>query len=269
MDRDRALDKLRKLLALARSSNPHEAASARSQASGLMSRYHLTEADVVAHENTDYCELSLGDKGWTAAWRFALVTVAARACGVEAVALQDGRRRKVRLCGERGLVRDAQALYQELEIVIHDLEKLALDEYGDDLGQIVVGDSARDITDAFRQGAVIGLAVAIDMAQLWSTDQQPASADPSAPVNARRTQPDGNEASSSAKVTDSDLPKPEDGDLVVHKPKKKHSEKIHEKYAPKKKPVVAEDEVRERLVFVFARRLAMSRVKFGKICGRW
>jgi hypothetical protein len=248
MDRRRALDKLRKLLALAQSSNPHEAEAARSRADFIMARHHFTEDDVVEHSNTDYHEVSLGDRGWTAAWRFALVTVAARSCGAEAVALQDGRRRKVRLCGERGKVAEARELYTELLDVVKVLEKLALDEYGDELGELVVGDSARDITDAFRQGAVIGLAVAVDAAsegRRRATTPRPA--DRSADVT-----------SSKAKISETR------GEVACRDVKAEHAEKIREKYAPGEKSVIAAEEVTESLVFMFGRRLAASRVTFGE-----
>jgi hypothetical protein len=255
MDRRRALDKLRKLLALAQSSNPHEAAAARSRADSLMARHHLTEDDVVEHANTDYHEVSLGDRGWTAAWRFALVTVAARSCGVEAVALQDGRRRKVRLCGARGKIAEARQFYAELLDVIRDLEKLALDEYGDELGQLVVGNSARDITDAFRQGAVIGLAAAMDAARNRRQGQAESSVEEGELSDRSPGAPAG-EAKISGEVG-----------MVLrgvrgHWPEDEHREKIREKYAPRQRPVIAEDKVSEPLVFLFGRRLAASRVMF-------
>jgi hypothetical protein len=249
MDRRRALDKLRKLLGLATSSNPHEAAAARSRADSLMARHHLTEDDVVEHANADYHEASLGDRGWTAAWRFALVTVAARSCGVEAVALQDGRRRKVRLCGARGKVAEARQFYAELLDVVRDLEKLALDEYGDELGQLVMGDSARNITDAFRQGAVIGLAVVMDAAR--NRRQRPTESSVQAGEPSDR--PPGSPASE-AKISG-------EVGMVRRGVQAEHKEKIREKYAPRQKPVIAADEVSEQLVFMFGRRLAANRVR--------
>lgn len=253
MDRRRALDKLRKLLALAeRAGNPHEAASARARADALMDRHHLTEEDVVEHESTAYHEISLGDRGWTAPWRLALVTVAARARGVEAIVLQDGRRRKVRLCGERGKVGLARQLYLDLLEVVRDLERLALDEYGDELGELVLGDSARDITLAFRQGAAIGVAIVLDRASRTGGEEPaPASGGGSPPS------PEGG-----AEMTK----------LVRRSERIEHSEKIREKYAPRERTVIAADEVSEPLVFDLGRRLAASRVTFGEdgsVIVRW
>jgi hypothetical protein len=49
MRRDQAINKVRKCLRLAESSNAHEAAAARRQAAKLMQQHHITARDVLAH----------------------------------------------------------------------------------------------------------------------------------------------------------------------------------------------------------------------------
>ncbi len=50
MDHSKALDKIKKLLRLAASDNPHEAAAAMRQARALMEKYRLEESDIQLSE---------------------------------------------------------------------------------------------------------------------------------------------------------------------------------------------------------------------------
>lgn len=158
-ERERLLDRLSKLLALAKSTSEHEAATARRLADDFMSRHGLTRADVDAHDASAYCELSMGAVGWNATWRFALATVAARHCGAEAIALQSGKLRKVKLAGARGDVERAQSLYQQLLDVERGIERLAAAELADMIEIASCECGARRATDSFRRGVVLGIAL--------------------------------------------------------------------------------------------------------------
>lgn len=159
-DRERILDRLRKLCALESSPNRHEADAARGLADRLCEMHGVTRAEAAASEASGTYELPLGARGWDETWRFALVTAAARYHGAEAVALIVGERRKVRLVGERGDVEAAGALYERLARVVRELE-LRLAE-SDAVGYFIdLADryGAREAADAFRQGVVAGIVV--------------------------------------------------------------------------------------------------------------
>ena len=153
-DRERLLARLRKILALRDSPNGHEAAAARAAAESLMLRHGLTEAEAAAEPRTGYYELPMGARGWGSAWRFALVTAAARSCGAEAVALQSGARRKVRIVGERADVECARDLYLQLLDVVRGVERRAAAEYEEELVELSAWGGARAGADSFRRGVV-------------------------------------------------------------------------------------------------------------------
>ena len=157
-DRKRLLDRLSKLLALASSPNEHEAVAARSLADGFMKRHGLTQDDVKKHDASAYFELSMGVVGWNATWRFALATVAARHCGAEAIALQSGRLRKVKLAGARGDVERASVFYEQLLIIVEKIELQVSTELEELVASLSRGCGAREAADSFRRGVVIGIA---------------------------------------------------------------------------------------------------------------
>jgi hypothetical protein len=81
MDRDTALNKIKKCLALANSSNPHEAAAAMRQAQALMRQHGLTEADVTL---ADVAEQSIKAPSNTISqWQATLARSVAEAFGCE------------------------------------------------------------------------------------------------------------------------------------------------------------------------------------------
>lgn len=81
MDKQRALEKIRKCLALAGSSNPHEAARAVAQAQALMRQHGVSEKDV---ELADVAEASAKTASVVAtAWDSALARLVAGAFGCE------------------------------------------------------------------------------------------------------------------------------------------------------------------------------------------
>lgn len=81
MDKDTALSKIKKCLALAASPNPHEAAAAMRQAQKLMAEYGLTETDVSL---ADVCECETGAQTIDlVVWETALSEAVAQAFGCQ------------------------------------------------------------------------------------------------------------------------------------------------------------------------------------------
>jgi hypothetical protein len=158
------LIRLRKLLALARSGNVHEAASAQSRADEYMARHGLTEADAAVTGEDEVVEVSLGSKGFEALWKFKLATVAARSLSCEALGLRVGKRRKVRLVGVRDEVARAAELFRSLEV---EVRRVAREELSGVVARIrmVVPEHVRSLSERylryFREGLVDGLAASL------------------------------------------------------------------------------------------------------------
>lgn len=78
MDRKKALDKVKKCLALANSSNPNEAAAAMRQARAMMEKYQLEQSDLDLYEIEEHSARS-GSKMNPAQWEANLAQIIARA----------------------------------------------------------------------------------------------------------------------------------------------------------------------------------------------
>lgn len=78
MDQNKALDKIKKLLRLAASSNPHEAAAAMRQARAMMERHGIGEGDVALSEVSEHGAAS-GSKVTPAQWEASLAGAVALA----------------------------------------------------------------------------------------------------------------------------------------------------------------------------------------------
>lgn len=241
-DRGRVLDRLGKLLALASSSNVHEAEVARRSAETFMLKHGVTEADVVADNRPGHYERPLGAKGWRSPWRFALVTLAARHCGAEAMATWAGGRRKVRLVGERPDVEAAHSLYVELLGVVTDLEKLAAERYAGDLVDLAGFASPEEAAESFRMGSVVGLAVLLGR------------------VSGTRAPVDGGISNSD------DLPETK----ALARVRTDYSRKVRDRYSPSVRSSGVE-EAASPVLLQFGRVLAVRNVRidgFGcRICG--
>jgi len=243
-DRARLLDRLSKLLALACSPNEHEAAAARSLAAGFMTRHGLTRQDVEEHDASAYFELSMGAVGWNATWRFALATVAARHCGAEAIALQTGRLRKVKLAGARGDVESASALYGQLLGIVAQIER----QVGEGLEELVVslsqGCGVREASDSFRRGVVLGIGLRLS--------RQGSKSDP---------------LSGEEKVSAEPEPATEQGILVrsVRRaeqfPRTDPTDRLSEKYEPERRDIDLDD-VGSPWMFELGRDIAIASVGF-------
>ncbi len=159
--RERLLDRLRRLLALAGSDNVHEADAAQRAAERLMWHHGFSREDAEQESQSGYFELPMGATGWNATWRFALVTIAARHCGAEALALVVGPRRKVRIVGERANVEASKILYESLLDILQSLERHVGTEYADEISEFAEWYSVRAVSDSFRRGVVWGLGRAL------------------------------------------------------------------------------------------------------------
>lgn len=153
--------KIRKLLALARSSNRHEAASAIAKAEKLMQEHDLSDEDASPDRLPEGLhEVSLGSDGFMSPWKFVLVSNVARRRSCEAVGLHLSGRRKVRIVGRR---EDAERAAEEFGILCERIEE-AVESERKDLRTMRVGclmrlgfRDPRDYFDSFRRGASICL----------------------------------------------------------------------------------------------------------------
>lgn len=230
--RRKQVEKLRKLLALCSSPNVHEAEASRKLADQLMLKHGITEDDVRQLDDSSYFEVSLGVAGWNAAWRFTLVTLAAQVHGAKAVALRKGAKRLVKLCGSREVVEKARSLFERLLTVVKELERKIAEEGRIELFACMVGNlTAREISDAFRRGAVAGIVRCYVMAR--RKNQAPCPEEPIVEPPEKGT---------SGKATD----RPPEGPtaslirldaLVKVSEPEQHDETVREKYSPKVKPI--------------------------------
>jgi hypothetical protein len=154
-ERERILDRLTKLLALAGSPNSNEAATAKKMAESLMKKHKLTRADVSAYAPAGFYERPMGSKGFEQVWKFSLITATARFCGCEAISLQVGKRRKVRLVGEREKVDQAAELYLELLKTLIELERIEAAWISDP--SVLIYSQPQDYALSFRQGATVAI----------------------------------------------------------------------------------------------------------------
>lgn len=131
MTRDEAMDKVRKLLALAGGSSGHEAASAAAMAQQIMSRYELDEAALDTSEapvdDGPVTDESLGEStastGVSAAWKGHIAAGLARAnaCKCYWDAPYGGKKR-LHVVGKRG---DSQKVGYLFQLLVGTVEQLA------------------------------------------------------------------------------------------------------------------------------------------------
>ena len=154
-ERERILDRLTKLVALAGSPNRNEAATAERMADSLMQKHGLSKKDVTTYKPPGFYELPMGTKGFETAWKFSLVTATARFCGCEAISLQVGMRRKVRIAGERENVERAADLFGSLLTTLRDLEKLEASWLENP--SVLIYSDPKVYADSFRRGATVAI----------------------------------------------------------------------------------------------------------------
>ena len=162
MERNKVLDRVKKLLALSTSSNVNEAATAAAAAQKLMLEHRLTEEDVSDTQDGQMFELSMGAAGFASRWKFVLVTSVARAFFCEAVGLRVGQRRKVRIVGRREDVEISARVFRYLHSEINRLAKIEIESIDWDEGVYSCGlglvsgveHDPEQYLESFRRGAV-------------------------------------------------------------------------------------------------------------------
>jgi hypothetical protein len=251
--KSRILDKLAKLLALAKSPNAHEAATAQSMADKLMSDHGISQDDVETHTSSGFYELPMGATGWKATWKFALVTAAARYCGCEAIALRSGSKRKVRLVGEKADVEQAAALFAKLMEIMSELEKDMASKVAesDELEHYYYVCGARQCSDSYRRGLVAGIIERLGMARperfgrrRHGFGNEPAGAAGEADSSKKSWSWDPREwfrKKDDAKAPDGKV-LPPSKDLATTAVKQEgHREKINQKYKPRMRPLALDE----------------------------
>jgi hypothetical protein len=144
-----------KLLALERSPNTNEAATAARMAAGLMKKHGLTKADVVGYLPSGFYEKAMGAKGFETVWKSSLLTATARFCGCEAILLRAGTRRKARLVGDRETVEQAADLWTSLLKTMLELERMEASRASD--LSVPIYSSPKQYVDSFRRGATVAI----------------------------------------------------------------------------------------------------------------
>ena len=235
-ERERILDRLTKLLAMSKSPNSNEAATAKRMADSLMKKHRLTEADVSSYAPAGFYERPMGSKGFETVWKFTLVTATARFCGCEAISLQVGTRRKIRIVGERENVDQAAELFLSSLKTLVELEKIEAAWIADPT--ILIYSQPKDYANSFRQGATVAI---IEMMQRMRPERfgiRKRSASSATPAAASSTST--NPSPGSCPVLPPVEPPPATAlSLAVVKPEKAEGEegykaKVKSKYAPRK-----------------------------------
>ena len=228
-ERERILSRLDKILARTRSGNPHEAATASKMADEIMAKHSITEADLKQHADSGYFEKSLGYVGFNTTWKFVLATAAAKYHGCEAIALKVGRKRKVRLVGERSSVEKAAVFFEDLLSVLAELERSEAKHLADD---VHLDCGPKQCADSWRRGAVACLVEKMAEAQPGSFGRKPVVQDSPADNGIW------------AKVKSAIFGVKAEGDasaLALRDKRKDHAEKIKAKYAPRMTSVDRDD----------------------------
>jgi hypothetical protein len=149
---ERAIERIRKLLALATSSNPHEAALAAERAVEIAQRHNLDLASLGPAEEERYVQREL-DVGGAAPWRWLLMSAVARANFCRALRRRIAGRfqSEMFLVGERHNLAVCEFLFAFLA---REVDRLA--ERGWRRARAVYGDwvEARSWKNDFRRGAV-------------------------------------------------------------------------------------------------------------------
>jgi hypothetical protein len=149
---EQVIERIRKLLALAQSSNPHEAALAAERATAIAQRHNLDLARIGSIEDERYVQREL-DVGGAAPWRWLLMSAVARANFCRALRRRVAGRfqSEMFLVGERHNIAVCEFLYAFLA---GEVDRLA--ERGWRRARAVYGDwvQARTWKNDFRRGAV-------------------------------------------------------------------------------------------------------------------
>lgn len=136
MSRERVLEKLRKLESLARSSNAHEADTAKKLADLLKKNHQITDNEIGEFEKDQPVELPVGE-GFEDLWKFMLLSAAAEFHSCEAIMLKLGDRHKARIIGSDLNTKESFGLFNSLMDELTKVEKSVssnLEDFAETLG---------------------------------------------------------------------------------------------------------------------------------------
>lgn len=154
-NRDEVLDKIRKLLALAESDNPHEAALALARAQALMDRHRITEAMVgdngqaAPSEPFEIAQAPLFEGGLVFQWRVRLAMILATPNGCFIYTQRAGKGKQVCVVGKPSQIARVRYL---LEFCMAETDRLAAKE---------AQGNGLTYANNFRLGCVDAIALAI------------------------------------------------------------------------------------------------------------
>ncbi len=152
-DPSRILDKIKKLMALANSSNPHEAANALRKAQALMSQHQLTQLDVelsaIGEQSAKMANKSLKQPKWSVM----LTSLICQAFGVEAYTSHSLFGCSMNFIGRTDLVEVAAYCYTVLSRQLVKARK----EYQADLNKRLKQSTKTARADLFCEGWVYGV----------------------------------------------------------------------------------------------------------------
>lgn len=152
MDKDKALEKIKKCLALSQSANEHEAAQAIKQAQALMRKYGLNDVDVALSEVSEAsvdCALGLPS------WHQLLINQCAKAFGVECYKSSGGGLAEVRFYGVGGKPDLAAYAY---EVLLRQVKKARREYMKNQLSQVRTGKNKTFRADKFCEAWVFAVA---------------------------------------------------------------------------------------------------------------
>lgn len=158
MDRDKLLDRIRRLLRLAESSNVHEAASAAARAQELMTRHRIAAAALDQDDGSeagivDHRAEPLDGSKRLRRWKTHLAVAVAQANGCRVYVLPRGKQRELILVGRAEDAELVRGLYEALRVQIEALTRKHC------AGQ------ERSYRNAFRLGAVSTLTERLELAR--------------------------------------------------------------------------------------------------------
>jgi hypothetical protein len=145
------IERIRKLRALGSSSNSHEATAAVQLAQRLMDEHKLVESDLGSDATFDE-RPAKGD--FSSAWRWSLLSAAARLHLCEVVGSQMGDTKAARIVGEPQRAREAQDHYERLAAWVIGLSRRERDDPPNEIVDALLAReiTSRDYLEAFRLG---------------------------------------------------------------------------------------------------------------------
>lgn len=171
VERDQIIERVRKLRALGKSSNVHEAESAERRARVLMDKHGLTDADVMGASEADLGEWDVLGVDFAPDWRLGLLTATAMRYGCKAIRAFEGSRKATgAVVGPKAVSEVVIQIFRHFEGLVTEAMKKALEaemaasrehhaagaEMDEEFWQMDAYDQ-RVFADSFCRGATITL----------------------------------------------------------------------------------------------------------------